>query len=327
MNEPNPFLDPARQQELYGHASRLAGRTSFLMRAKTSGRPVPETIVSLVQTHHARSDRLGLVLDIGCGRGTSTLAIAEQLRPQRVVGLDAAPSLLAQARERAKELPDATVDFVEGDFHDLPLPAGSCDVAVAAFCLYHSPRPQDVIAQIARVLAPGGLGVLVTKGLDSYREMDQLVAAAGLDARADQHESLYTAAHSGNLSALAATSLDVIAVQDEEHTFTFDEPRPPGAVPGHEPQVPPRARPVRPSRSPGGHLARVPSGPATHHAVPHHLRHRPAEERTGMTSLHVHQALPDTGAHRCGRSATTGGSASTRSRFASRCSSPPGATA
>ncbi|MGW6207026.1 class I SAM-dependent methyltransferase [Streptomyces sp. NPDC055089] len=222
MNESNPFLDPARQQELYGHASRLAGRTSALIRAKTSGRPVPETIVSLVQSHHARPDRLGLVLDIGCGRGTSSLVIAEQLRPQRVVGLDAAPSLLAQARARAKELPHTTVDFVEGDFHDLPLPAGSCDIAAAAFCLYHSPQPKDVIAQIARVLAPGGLAVLVTKGLDSYREMDQLVAAVGLDARADQHESLYTAAHSRNLADLAATSLDVIAVMDEEHAFTFD---------------------------------------------------------------------------------------------------------
>ncbi|MEU6341880.1 class I SAM-dependent methyltransferase [Streptomyces sp. NPDC046977] len=222
MNEPNPFLDPARQRELYGHASRLAGRTNALMRAKTVGRPVPETIVSLVRAHHARPDRLRLVLDIGCGRGTSSLVIAEQLRPQRVIGLDAAPSLLAQARGRAKELPDGTVDFVEGDFHDLPLPAGSCEVAVAAFCLYHSPRPQDVIAQVARALAPGGLAVLVTKGLDSYREMDQLVASAGLDVRADKHESLYTTAHSGNLADLAASSLDVIAVLDEEHVFTFE---------------------------------------------------------------------------------------------------------
>jgi SAM-dependent methyltransferase len=222
MNEPNPFLDPVRQQELYGHASRLAGRTSALMRAKTSGHPVPETIVSLVQTHHARPDRLGVVLDIGCGRGTSSLVLAGQLRPQRVVGLDAAPSLLAHARERAQDLADITVDFVEGDFHDLPLPSGSCDVAAAAFCLYHSQHPEDVIAQIARVLAPGGLAVLVTKGLDSYQEMDQLVAAAGLDPRAVQHDSLYTAAHSGNLADLAASSLDVIAVQDEEHAFTFD---------------------------------------------------------------------------------------------------------
>ncbi|MFG2676420.1 class I SAM-dependent methyltransferase [Streptomyces sp. NBC_00342] len=222
MNKPNPFLDLARQQELYGHAARLAGRTSALMRAKTSGHPVPETIVSLVQTHHARPDRLGVVLDIGCGRGTSSLALAEQLRPQRVVGLDAASSLLAQARERVTELPDTTVDFIEGDFHDLPLPAGSCDIAVAAFCLYHSPQPKDVIAQIARILAPGGVAVLVTKNLDSYQEMDQLVASAGLDVRADQHESLYTAAHSGNLAGLAASSLDVIAVLDEVHSFTFD---------------------------------------------------------------------------------------------------------
>ncbi|GAA2342122.1 class I SAM-dependent methyltransferase [Dactylosporangium salmoneum] len=222
MNEPNPFLDPARQQELYGHAARLAGRTSALMRAKTSGHPVPATIVSLLRTHHAHPDRLGVVLDIGCGRGTSSLAIAEQLRPQRVIGLDAAHALLAQARKRARSLPDSTIDFVEGDFHDLPLPAGSCDVAVAAFCLYHSPQPKHVIAQIARVLAPEGLAVLVSKGLDSYREMDQLVASAGLDARADQRESLYIAAHSGNLADLAAASLDVIAVLDEEHAFTFD---------------------------------------------------------------------------------------------------------
>ncbi|GAA2651483.1 hypothetical protein GCM10010400_03600 [Streptomyces aculeolatus] len=222
MNQPNPFLDPARQRELYGHASRLAGRASALMRAKSSGRPVPEAIVALVQTHHARPDRLGVVLDIGCGRGTSTLAIAEQLRPQRVVGLDAAPTLLAQARERAEDLPDTDVDFIEGDFHDLPLPAGTCDAAVAAFCLYHSTQPEGAIAQIAKVLTPGGLAVLVTKGLDSYREMDQLVAAAGLDVRAEKHESLYTAAHSGNLAKLAATSLDVIATLDEDHVFTFD---------------------------------------------------------------------------------------------------------
>ncbi|MEU6440421.1 class I SAM-dependent methyltransferase [Streptomyces sp. NPDC047046] len=222
MNEPNPFLDPARQPELYGHASRLAGRTSALMRAKTAGRPVPETIVGLVQTHHARSDRLGVVLDIGCGRGTSSLVLAEQLRPKRVVGLDAAPSLLAQARERAKDLPGRKVDFVEGDFHGLPLPAGCCDIAVAAFCLYHSPQPKDIVAQIARALAPEGLAVLVTKSLDSYREMDQLVVSAGLDSRADQRESLYTAAHGGNLADLAASSLDVIAVVNEQHSFTFD---------------------------------------------------------------------------------------------------------
>ncbi|MFT9784730.1 class I SAM-dependent methyltransferase [Streptomyces rhizosphaericola] len=222
MSGINPFLDPARQADLYGHASRLAGRSNALMRAKTSGRPVPETIVGLVRHHHERPDRLGLALDLGCGRGTSSLAFAQELRPRRVVGLDAASALIEQARRRARRMPGLPVSFIQGDFHQLPMPAGSCDVVVAAFCLYHSPRPRAVVAEIDRALAVDGLAVLVTKGLDSYREMDQLVAAAGLDPRAEQHESLYTSAHSGNLADLAAASLDVLAVEHEEHSFTFD---------------------------------------------------------------------------------------------------------
>ncbi|MFD0441267.1 class I SAM-dependent methyltransferase [Streptomyces chartreusis] len=222
MTEVNPFLDPVRQADLYGDPSRLAGRSNALMRAKTAGRPVPDTIVELVRAHHVRAGRLGAVLDIGCGRGTSSAVLASLLHPERVVGLDAAPALIDQARERTRHLPGVQVSFLQGDFHQLPLPTASCDLAVAAFCLYHSPRPQTVIAEINRVLAPGGLAVLVTKSLDSYRELDQLAATAGLDPRAEQHESLYVSAHSGNLAALAATSLDVAAVENEEHVFTFD---------------------------------------------------------------------------------------------------------
>ncbi|MFJ6898262.1 class I SAM-dependent methyltransferase [Streptomyces hokutonensis] len=222
MSVINPFLDPERQTELYGDASRLVGRSNALMRAKTAGRPVPDTIVELVRTHHVRASHLGVVLDIGCGRGTSSAVLATLLRPQRVVGLDAAPALIGQARERTRHLPGGQVSFLQGDFHQLPLPTASCDLAVAAFCLYHSSRPETVIAEINRVLAPGGLAVLVTKSLDSYRELDQLVAAAGLDPRAERHESLYVSAHSGNLAVLAGTSLDVVSVENEEHVFTFD---------------------------------------------------------------------------------------------------------
>jgi ubiquinone/menaquinone biosynthesis C-methylase UbiE len=210
----NPFLDPARQGELYGSSARLTGRSSALLRAKVVGRPVPETIAALAATHLVGD--LRLVLDIGCGRGTSSRVLAERLHPQRLVGLDASPALLAEARRRTTQ-----VHFVRGDFHYLPLPDVSCALAVAAFCLYHSPHPQHVVAEIARVLAPDGLTILVTKSLDSYRELDTLVAAAGLDPYAARRESLYTAAHSGNLATLARTALDVIAVEHEAHRFTF----------------------------------------------------------------------------------------------------------
>ncbi|MGA5506941.1 class I SAM-dependent methyltransferase [Streptomyces umbrinus] len=218
----NPFLDPARQADLYGEPSRLAGRSSALMRAKTAGRPVPDVMVQLVKAHHWRAQNLGLVVDVGCGRGTSSQVLSERLRPARLVGLDAAPALVAQARRRVGRIPDVEVSFLQADFHQLPVARAACDLAVAAFCLYHSPRPENVIAEIARVLAPDGLAVLVTKSRDSYQELDTLVAASGLDARAAHHESLYISAHSRNLADLARLSLDVIATEHEEHSFTFD---------------------------------------------------------------------------------------------------------
>ncbi|WP_435244387.1 class I SAM-dependent methyltransferase [Streptomyces sioyaensis] len=218
----NPFLDPDRQGELYGHAARLASRSSALMRAKTAGRFVPDAIVQLAQAHRVGADRrLDLVADIGCGRGTSSRVLAKQLKPQRLVGIDASPALVAAARSRAGHHPGTQVDFHQGDFHHLPLPDESCELAVAAFCLYHSPEPGQAIAEIARCLVPGGLAVLVTKALDSYCDMDALVAAAGLDPRAERHESLYATAHGNNLADLTKPSMDVVAVEHEEHRFEF----------------------------------------------------------------------------------------------------------
>ncbi|MFM9442614.1 class I SAM-dependent methyltransferase [Streptomyces acidiscabies] len=213
MTAVNPFLDPSRLDELYGATSRLTNRSGALLRAKTSGSPVPETIVRLARRYHPGRPRL--VFDIGCGRGSSTLALAEGLQPVRLVGVDASLALLSEARRRVP------ARFLRADFHRLPVPDGVGDLAVAAFCLYHSRRPGDVAAEIARVLTPGGLAVLVTKSLDSYRELDLLVAAAGLDPDAGRRESLYVTAHSGNLATLAAASLDVLTVREEEHRFLF----------------------------------------------------------------------------------------------------------
>ncbi|MEW1722077.1 class I SAM-dependent methyltransferase [Streptomyces sp. NPDC093109] len=219
----NPFLDPDRQAELYGRASRLARRSGALRRAKTGGRPVTETVVELATTHRAEiPGPPDLVVDIGCGRGSSSRVLAERLTPTRLLGIDAAPALIAAARERVGHVPGVQADFIRGDFHQLPLPKSSTALAVAAFCLYHSPGPHQAIAEIARILAPTGVAVLVTKALDSYSELDALVASAGLDPRAEQHESLYVSAHGGNLATLTKQAMEVVTVEHEEHRFTFD---------------------------------------------------------------------------------------------------------
>ncbi len=221
MAAPNPFVDPASLPALYQNADRLARRTNALNRAKTVGRPVPDVIIELA-AQYLPPLRSPVVVDVGCGRGSSTRALAERLRPTRLVAIDASAAVLAAARTRLGGV-DGCVRWLCADFHRLPLQDTTCDLAVAAFCLYHSPHPDAAIAELARCLKPGGVAILVTKSADSYRELDELVAASGLDPDACQRPSLYGSAHSGNLASLTANALAVSRVEHEEHRFTFTD--------------------------------------------------------------------------------------------------------
>lgn len=122
------------------------------MSAKISGLPAPQVIAGYAV---AAQPADGIVLDIGCGRGASALALAQALPAARVCAVDASAALLAATRDRprARGLP---VHTISADFHQLPLPTGRTSLAVAAFCLYHSPTPRTVLREIARCLAPGG---------------------------------------------------------------------------------------------------------------------------------------------------------------------------
>ena len=68
-----------------------------------------------------------------------------------MVGVDSSPDMLAVAR---RAVPDA--EFREGDLLDLPLPDDDVDVAVCALALAHLPDLAPAMAELARVLRPGG---------------------------------------------------------------------------------------------------------------------------------------------------------------------------
>jgi SAM-dependent methyltransferase len=213
----SPFTDPALVRgPLYPSADRLARRSGALRRATVSGRHAGQVITDLAADALALGGPTLRVADIGCGRGTTTRMLAQRLPAADVVAIDLSAAVLAVTRDR---LPPAGV--VCADFCHLPLASGACDVIVAAFCLYHAACPELVIGEIARCLHPGGTAILATKSADSYRELDQLVAAAGLDPDALSRPSLYQAAHSGNLAALASGPLHVRQVIHDTHRFAF----------------------------------------------------------------------------------------------------------
>jgi ubiquinone/menaquinone biosynthesis C-methylase UbiE len=217
--EASPFLDQRLiSGSLYGDQQRLADRTGALLSAKTAGRPAAEVLAATALRSYAGTG--GPVLDIGCGRGSSTLALARALPRSRILALDASAALLAATRHRLQRsgLP---ADTVQADFHWLPLPTARAELAVAAFCLYHSPRPRHVLLEIARCMAPGGTVILATKSADSYASLDRLIARSGLDPQAEARPSLYGAFHSDNMAQIAADVFTVRDVHHETHRFRF----------------------------------------------------------------------------------------------------------
>jgi SAM-dependent methyltransferase len=222
----NPFLDSALARDhLYAIADRLSARTSALLTARTTGTPVAEVLIDLARTVLGAAAGRTRVLDIGCGRGSTSLALTTHLRPATLIALDAAPAMLTATRQRlaAAGICPPTAHVVAGDFHRLPVEDRSIDLAVAAFCLYHSTQPARALAEIARCLRPGAAVIVATKSRDSYAELDQLVAAAGLDPLAAERPSLYQTLHSGNLADLTATAFTVEHVQHDRHQFRFTD--------------------------------------------------------------------------------------------------------
>jgi len=93
------------------------------------------------------------VLDVGCGTGV--VAITAALRGATVTGLDLTPELLARARENAT-IAGVAIDWHEGDAEELPFPAESFDAVVSQYGHMFAPRPDVVVAEMLRVLKPGG---------------------------------------------------------------------------------------------------------------------------------------------------------------------------
>lgn len=94
------------------------------------------------------------VVDIGCGAGTLARRLVDA--GARVTGID--PGAAALARARAA-VPEARFEAATGEA--LPFPDASFDGAVMLNSLHHIPNPAAALAEAARVLAPGGLLVVV----------------------------------------------------------------------------------------------------------------------------------------------------------------------
>jgi arsenite methyltransferase len=107
---------------------------------------------------HARLHAGEVVLDLGCGGGIDTVLAARRVGPGgRAIGLDLLEEMCERARAAAHAAGvGAWSEFRQGQMEDIPLPDDSVDVVVSNGVLNLSARKARALAEIHRVLRPGG---------------------------------------------------------------------------------------------------------------------------------------------------------------------------
>jgi len=111
------------------------------------------------------------LLDVATGAGHTALAFAPHVR--EVIALDLAPAMLREAARHLQARETVHVRLLAGDAEAMPLAASTLDLVVCRYAAHHFPRPERFLAEVARVLRPGGRLVV----FDNMAPEDDLIDA------------------------------------------------------------------------------------------------------------------------------------------------------
>ena len=161
---------PHQPQDRHDHAGHAAEKPHFAgafwawrfsrfprrLAAWRSGEPMDRLIREL----NLRGDEK--VLDVGCGAGYYAMRVAARLPGGLVTGLDPAPDFIARLQSDAlRRFGNGRVRPLIGSAQSIPLADASQDAVYSVAALHHVPDPRAALAEMTRVLKPGGRLILL----------------------------------------------------------------------------------------------------------------------------------------------------------------------
>jgi SAM-dependent methyltransferase len=150
-------------RDQYASTDRLRTRIAVWQPGADGRRPQDVALEAIGQRRATR------VLEVGSGTGDLAVRIVAEAGCE-LIAVDQSPEMVATAAAKG-------VDARQGDVQQLPFDDASFDCAVAAWMLYHVADLDRGLAELARVLVPGGLLVAITNGDDHLAELYDAVSA------------------------------------------------------------------------------------------------------------------------------------------------------
>jgi ubiquinone/menaquinone biosynthesis C-methylase UbiE len=172
----------------------------------------------------------GVALDAACGTGRHSVYLDSL--GHSVIGVDTSPAMLERARAK---VPGG--EFHEGDLHELPLPDDHVDLVVCGLALMHVPDLAPALAELVRVLRPGG-NLVISDWRGLIGDVRMPVVKAGADGSLGYIQSWCRPA-SEYLAAALPLGLQVRRCEEPRRPFPLfrDDEEAPEHVPGGPPNI------------------------------------------------------------------------------------------
>jgi ubiquinone/menaquinone biosynthesis C-methylase UbiE len=158
VNRPRPTPQPPVLDSRFG---------LWFLGTRTWTDYVLKTALADLRRMMPRTDlRAATMLDVGCGHGQSLRLLRRTFDPQRLIGIDVDPQVIATARRRTARL-GVRATLLRGDALDLPLADASVDLIFCHQSLHHLVDTSCAVDEFHRVLRPGGT-LLLSESTRAY---------------------------------------------------------------------------------------------------------------------------------------------------------------